>query len=287
MKAYYSIIKISPNSSAGDSLAIGLLLHSKKKFYLQFSENKKRAIKGLISENPEMIGFASNQIEQKIKELNSFLHQSENELLDIPHFIDSGYFKYLNSYSNGLLQFASPIIIDDDIDEEKFKKLFYILVDKEPIEKHKTEEVKEKEFFKRVENKLISRVKDKVHTNIRFDSAIIPDLYFSYDMNCIGLNGAFTGAKAISFYKTEHTIDTQISHYYILIDSLKKQFHKSSNNEFYIIADEPPVNTPLHKFWDAINKQTRFKVLCSEESDKVAEKIEESKAKMFIPVPTK
>ena len=70
METYYSIVKIAPNPSAGDSLSIGLLLRDLSGFRLHFSENKKKAAKHLLYENGDVVDFLVKQVEHKIKEIN-------------------------------------------------------------------------------------------------------------------------------------------------------------------------------------------------------------------------
>lgn len=286
METYYSIVKIAPNPSAGDSLSIGLLLRDLSGFRLHFSENKKKAAKHLLYENGDVVDFLVKQVEHKIKEINKDLKKHKNELFSIPTLINSDYFSYLHNYSNGILQFSKPAMLDDEVNTEKFMKLFEILVDKLPLEENKSIEIKEQKFIRTIERKLISRVKDQVHTHIKIDNKTIQSMYYQFEIDCIGLNGAFVGAKSLPFTKSPQTLDTQISHYTNLITFLsisrKKEYEK---NHFYLIADEPAaINSPEHKIWDSIQKQNLFKVINSEQSDTVAQVIEETKAKKFLEV---
>lgn len=206
-------------------------------------------------------------------------------LFDTPWLITSDYFSYLNNYCNGILQFGKPaMLLEDETSQEKFMKLFEILVDKLPIEENRSIEAKEKKFIRTIEKKLINRVKGKVHTHVKIDNKTIESMYYQFEIDCIGVNGAFVGAKSLPFTKAPQTLDMQISHYTNLITFLsisrKKEFAK---NHFYLIADEPAVaDSPEHKIWDSIQKQNLFKVIGSEQSDAVAQVIEETQAKKFL-----
>lgn len=284
METYYSIVKIAPNPSAGDSLSVGLILRNRSGFRFHFSDRKTKAAKQLLYENGEAVDFIVKQIAQTIKEINKELPK-HSELFSAPSLITSDYFSYLNNYCNGILQFGKPaMLLDDEVSQEKFMKLFEVLVDKEPIEESRSIEAKEKKFIRTIERKLINRVKDKVHTHIKIDNKTIESMYYQFEIDCIGINVAFVGAKSLPFTKSPQTLDMQISHYTNLITFLsvsrKKEF---AENHFYLIADEPAtVGSPEHKIWDSIQKQSLFKVINSEQSDVVAQVIEETQAKKFL-----
>ena len=61
MKTFYTIIKIAPNTLAGDTLSIGLLLHNGDKYWLQFSEEKKAVAKKLLDSKAEIVDFVVKQ----------------------------------------------------------------------------------------------------------------------------------------------------------------------------------------------------------------------------------
>ncbi|MCD8528657.1 MAG: hypothetical protein LRY27_01460 [Chitinophagales bacterium] len=112
----------------------------------------------------------------------------------------------------------------------------------------------------------------------------MPTIYFNYEIDCIGLNGAFIGAKSIDFEKSYQTIDKEVSHYYALISSLSSKHKKSlEDNNFYLIANEPKlINSKEYALWDSVYKNSVIKILHPEESDKIADLIEEKEAKTFI-----
>ena len=285
METFYSIIKLAPNPSGGDSLSNGLLLHDHSGFRLLFSENKKKAAKHLLYNNGGIVEFLTRQIEQKIQELNEELNHNEFKLINIPNLINSEYFSYLSNYCNGVLQFSKPTLIYDQMNSEKFNKLFEILIDRLPVDKIENDEIERIKFTQTIESKLISRIKDKVHTHLKLDNKAIESMYYQFEIDCIGLNGALVGAKSLQFSMSSHTLDTQISHYTNLITLLSLSRNLPlRNNNFFIIADEPDLNSPEHNIWVSIQKQPTFKVINSEQSDSVAQIIEDTDATKFLDV---
>ncbi len=107
-----------------------------------------------------------------------------------------------------------------------------------------------------------------------------------FNIDCIGLNGAFTGAKSIPFYKKNETIDKELSHYFSLISTLNLMYpDRDTGDKFYIIGDEPSdVNSKEHRTWENIKKNNAVSLLYAEQADIVAEEIEEKNAKHFLAV---
>ena len=113
-----------------DCLSIGLLVCDGSKYWLQFSEERKNVSKRLMNENAYAVDFIVKQISLHIQKLNKEIIKSNTELFPLNSLLNSEYFSYLNNYSNGLLRFSKPSFLNDVINEEKFLKLFALLIDK-------------------------------------------------------------------------------------------------------------------------------------------------------------
>ena len=285
METFYTIIKIAPNALAGDSLSIGLLLRDGKRFWLHFSAEKKSFAKQLLNGKGDIVDFAVKQIEQKVNEVNESLN-NENELFQLDNLLTSDRFNHLSVYSNGIVKFTEPSFLNDTINEEKFVKLFKLLVDETYLKEKPEVDPKETKFHSIIQNKLIKRVQNKVHTNLELTPEKLPGLYFNFNIDCIGLNGAFIGAKSIPFYKKNETIDKELSHYFSLISTLNLMYpHRSTGDKFYIIGDEPSdVNSKEHRTWENIKKNNAVSLLYAEQADVIAEEIEEKNATQFLAV---
>lgn len=269
-----------------DCLSIGLLVCDGSKYWLQFSEERKNASKRLMDENADAVDFIVKQISLHIQKLNKEITKSNTELFPLNSLLNSEYFSYLNNYSNGLLRFSKPSFLNDVINEEKFLKLFALLIDKNIEREPKVKDTANEKFYAAINKNLIKKVEKKIHTKININSATLPSMYFQYEMDCIGLNGAFVGAKSIPFNKSVTTLDKDISHYIALISLLSSKYNKDvKNNNFFLIADEPTViNSPEHNTWENIINNPLFKVVNSEQVNTIAEKVEQTKAKTFLEV---
>lgn len=283
MDPFYNILKIAGDTSINDSISIGLLVFSGDRYFIRFSSRKTRIAKSLVSDNQEMVDFFQNQITDRIKSLNSTITSKDTQLFPEDNLYTESYFQYLNRYSNNLFQFSEPYALNKKIDQQGFDKLFHLLVGDE-VQTQSLEEPNWIEFENRVKTKLLDQVMDQVHVNAKLTDRLIPSLYFSYDIDCIGMNGVITAAKSIDFNKNELVIDKNVSRYFQISTLLSEHFCKDKvDNNFYLIADEPEdSNTKAHQIWTKLMKQKQIEMVSSEEAGKVAEKIYETKAHKFI-----
>lgn len=283
MNSFYSILKLSPNIATEDSVAIGMLLFDGEKFRYYFSDKKKRMANNMIHDKTVNINFIVNQIIEKC----NFINLDQKELKFFYKFeklSDSSYFDYLSNYSNGLLQFSKPNKLFDKIDDIAFEKLVKFLFQEPSLTSYLINDDDFEVSQNIIERKLINKVSNKVHTHFKFKPEIFPSIYFSYEMDCIGLNGSLIGAKSLSFNKSLPLIDKDISHYFTLISSLTSRYNKSlKDNNFYLIAEEPKqMASKEHKLWESVHYNELISVINPEESDTVADKIIEKKAAKFL-----
>ncbi len=286
MQTFYTIIKIAPNTMTDDCLSIGLLVCDGSKYWLHFSEERKSTLKRLMDENADVVDFIVKQITLHIRKLNNEINKSNTALFPLNSLLNSEYFSYLNNYSNGLLRFSKPSFLNDVINKEKYLKLFALLVDKNIEREPKVKDTVNDRFYASINKNLIKKVEKKIHTKVKINSSTLPSMYFQYEMDCIGLNGSFVGAKSIPFNKSIQSLDKEISHYITLISLISTTYSKDvKKNNFFLIADEPTeISSPEHNTWENINKNPLFKVVNSEQVNTIAEKVKQTRAKTFLKV---
>lgn len=284
MKSFYSLIKIAPNSLSDDSLTIGIILSDSNGFKVKFSKNKKQLSKSLVTVDGAIIDFLELEIEKKIKETNVLYQQSKEELFDF-EILTASYFDYLSKYSNGLLKFTKANYISGTTNDTEFHKLFKLFVDSEDAKTKTVSEV-DKAFYNKIKTNLIEKVKDQVHTNIKLDSKIVPAIN-SFELDCIGINGAFIGAKSLPFSQTKDMLIKNVNTYISVIAQLSISYNKNlSENHFYLIADEPSKrNSTEGKYWNQLYKnENLLKLIPSDESEQVADMIQSRNAHKFLEV---
>ena len=98
MKTFYTILKLSPNTMAGDSLSIGLLVCSGNEYWLKISETKKNIVKKLVNNKTKSVDFVLKQLENYLKQLKAT--SQHEQLFPLERFITADYIDYLNIYSS-------------------------------------------------------------------------------------------------------------------------------------------------------------------------------------------
>lgn len=284
MKIFYTIIKIATNTLAGDTLSIGLILYNGEKFWLQFSEERKAVAKKLLANNSDIVDFSAKQLQNKIEGMNKSINNAYDSFFAADNVLGIPEFKHISNYSNGVIRFSEPAFLNDTISDEKFQKLFALLIDKSEIKTEKTQDSKDADFKRTIETKLIKRVENKVHTNLELNSTNVNGLYYNFHIDCIGLNGSFIAAKSVPFHKKHETIDKELGHYFALMSVLKLTYkRKSDDDHFYIIADEPSDNSSKeHKIWESLKQNPAVKLMYTEQSGLIAQEIEDKQAGKFL-----
>jgi hypothetical protein len=282
MNSFYTIVKIARGQTSYDSVAIGLIAYLDNRYEILFSDRKIKIARNLVGDDSDLTDFFETQLVNWIKSLNTSIDKSPSLIFPEKN-IGEDYFDYLSRYSNNLIQFSRPFSLGNSIDITGFKKLFSLLIDNES-KTHLEKPVNYEEFTERIRTKLIEEVKEKVHVYAKLTEKEIPSLYFSFEMDCIGINGVITAAKSIDFNQGESTIDRNLSHYFAVSSLITRNFGKAKKeNNFFLIADEPSsINSKEHKIWEKLKKQQEFVLVNSEESGRVTTKIIETNAHKFL-----
>ena len=282
MNSFYTIVKIAIGQTSHDSIAIGLIAFSDDRYEILFSDRKIKIARTLLGDDSDLIEFFETQLINWIDSLNKSLVTSES-LIFPEKTIGADYFDYLSRYSNNLIQFSQPFLLERKINSADFNELFSLLIDNEN-QIHLEKNVNYADFTERIRTNLIDEVKDKVHVYAKLTEKEIPSLYFPFDMDCIGMNGVITAAKSIDFNRTELSIDRNLSHYFQVSSLIVRSYGKAKmDNNFFLIADEPKtINSKEHQIWEKLKKQQQFVLISSEESGLVTSKINETKAHKFL-----
>jgi hypothetical protein len=280
---FYTLLKIATNAATDDSIAVGAICFDGERLHTYISDTQKKIASKLLSSTDVDLNFILTQVYKKVTQINT--SESDIDLFsgNKQKYSQPNFYNYLSRYSNGVLQFSDPNILATEIVD--VDKLFKYLFKRDFDLSHTISGTAEHSFRRDiVERKLIQRVSEKVHTDYKFDKTIFDNLYFNYELDCIGKNGSLVGAKSYDFNKSYSTIDKDISHYFTLISSLSRRYKvDNKKNNFYLITEEPTKSDKKNKeLFDTLVKNPIIKVLHPEESDLVAEKIEEKKATLFL-----
>lgn len=291
MKTFYSIVSASPNPNAGDSIAIGIVAVGNNFRFAQFSHKRIGVASKLAGIKSGLLNWIVGQILDQVEADNSFgtpIIFGDFEFDGLQQ-ITSKYLSYLSSYSNGLLKFGEPQYLKTQLDGNTFGKLFDVFIGDQQFERTAHQLVaheyvamtfRKESFKKRINESLIEPLKGQVNTN--FDVGEIKEslnvpLYFDLELDCFGKNGRYVAAKAMDFEDEKFkSLNLNVTSYGYFIAHLNSVENK--DNLYYCIADEPKVGTQKHKMYEALVKSDLFQVVALEETSKVVQAIQESKA---------
>ena len=285
MTSFYILIKIAHNPASGDSLTIGLVFKDALGFRYRFSRSKKDIARNLLNDKGSIIDYVESQIAQNLSAVNEGLSGNISDAQSNKQYLPENYFSYLNRYCNGILQFSEPSMVFEQVDNEKFDKLYHLLVDgadKETIDIAKASYTKDAGFYRRIEHELIYRVQERVHTRQKIDSKMIPSIVTPFELDCIGKNGAIIGAKSIAFTLKKKSIAAHLNSYMNVIFHLGSRYPNVAH-KFFLISDEPSdLKSEEHQIWESLLNEDQISLINSEECGKIATLIEERNAGRFL-----
>lgn len=228
---YYTIVKLSPNTNAGDSVSIGLILESGNIRFAQFSIPKIELVTRLR-------GVGSQSIKEMVQQIERFysneIDQGVNKLI-VDESIDVRYFQNLHASSINFLQFSDPKPVMVNSVEECLQ-LFRMFVDDpdkypQKMPRHRSE------ITRRMKNELFPKIKNNVIINQKITPGQLPKLDKPFKFDGLGKNG---NLLTITGFDIDNNPDMLYSHYqrYETVKHYLLEATELNGTEFLVI-DEP------------------------------------------------
>jgi len=288
MKSFYSIVRFINNSLTNENISVGIIVISGEDIFYRFSEDKLSLVKKI---NP----LNSSLLEYTIDKIKSFI---EDEVVSQkPLFTDLTfnveYLKRLSVYNNGFLQFDAPSGINLTFDKNLFEDFFRRYI--ELSSSIRTKVVIDKSFALTVKKVFSEPLKNQIDIDYKVKKGSIPNLFFDYKLDGIGLNGVIYTVKSIDL-NAEISLDVinkQVSE----LESLNHRLDLYSRaldinpaeNRHYLVVDSYGGKKASYKnLYDTLSSQSpddfSYKVITTKELAKVTADIKETKAKKFSEV---
>jgi hypothetical protein len=288
MKSFYSIVRFINNSLSNENLAVGMIVISGKDVFYRFSSDKLNLVKKINPLNISLLEYTLDKIKYFI----------ENEILsNKPLFSDLTfnveYLERLSIYNNGFLKFDKPSGINMSFDNEKFDGFFkrYIELNIEiPVKP-----IIDRSFTNAVNKVFSEPLKNKIDINYKMKKGIIPNLFFDYKLDGIGMNGVIYTVKSIDL-NAELPIDklnTQVTDLESLnhrVDLFGKKLKlQPEANKHYLVVDKYLGKKASYKnLYEMLKSQSpsdySYSVIGTNELAKVTEEIQKTGAKKFSEV---
>ena len=256
MKSYYSIIRFVNNPLSKENLAIGMIVISGSNVFYKFSKEKVGFTHKINSNNTKLLEYTidkiSNFIDEQLKE--------EVSLFSKEVHLNFEYLNRLSIYNNGFLQFDKPSVINLRFDNEKFISFFKKYIELNLKETKK--DVIDRSFKNTIQNVFHKPLKNVIDLDYKVRKEQIPNLFFDYTLDGIGVNGSVYSLKSIDL-NSEKPLDSfrrDISDLESLnyrIDLFSKENDlDSENNQHYLVIDPyKGSKTSYHKLYDILMEQ--------------------------------
>lgn len=256
MKSYYSIIRFVNNSLSKENLAIGMIVISGKKIYYKFSKEKINITHKISNEN-------SNLLDYTIEKISNFIDiqlKQEVSLFSNEIGINFEYLNRLSIYNNGFLQFDKPSVINLEFDEIKFNNFFkkYIELNIKQTEKA----VVDRAFKNTIDKVFYKPLINVIDLDYKIKKEQIPNLFFDYTLDGIGVNGSVYSLKSIDL-NSEKPIDSfrrdisdlESLNYRINLFSKENNLDSENNQHYLVIDPYKGSKNSYHKLYDILLNQ--------------------------------
>ena len=287
MNSFYSIIRFVSNQWSSENIAVGLLVVSGEKLFFKVSDRKLRLAKSLDANAQKLLKFSVSQLQDFVEGEKKIIRESNYTTLPLEKSkLNQAFVERLHRYSKGILQFSSPELINKVFDEPLFLKYFGKMVDGSEQVSKKRERVFQ--FKINIERKLHKPLRDKVDVDYSLKKNTLPDLYFDYHLENIGVNGAIIASASIDLnYDRIDILQKQLAEYETVVDRLKlfaQQKGIGSDHNFFLIADPYKGKTTSNQELDVLLKggiNNKFQRITTAELDKIVKAVEKKKATKF------
>lgn len=237
MKSFYSIIRYVNNPLSKENLAIGMILISGNDIFYKFSSEKINLAHKLNSSNEELLQYT-------VKKVSDFIQnqlKEEISLFSRENKINLEYLNRLSVYNNGFLQFDSPAVLNLNFDRSKFENFFkkYIELNiKQPDKK-----AIDKSFEKTIKKVFQEPLSNLIDVNYKVKKENIPNLFFDYTLDGIGVNGSVYSLKSIDLnsekpldnYRRDVSELESLNHRLDLFS--KEKGLDADHNQHYLVID--------------------------------------------------
>ncbi len=287
MNSFYSIIRFVSNQWSSENLAVGLLVVSGNELFFRVSERKLRLASRLDPKAQKLLKFSLNQLKSFVEGEKELIRESNLTILPLEKSkLDYSFVERLHRYSKGILQFSSPEFIGKSFDEVLFNKYFLKMID--GVETLEKEEAVVSDFFQKIASKLHEPLREKVDVNYSLKKGSLPNLYFDYSLENIGVNGSIIASASIDLnHDRIDTLQKKLAEYETVVDRLKLFADLKSlgtDHTFFLIADRYKGKIVSNMDLDSLiagGIRDKFKRITTAELSQVVEVVKQKKATKF------
>lgn len=285
MENVLSILKFVNNPISEENIALGLVVISNNKLFFKISSQKIELAKKLDSNSSKLLDLSLKQLR------NYFAHDLEDKSMNLIQFnsqVSRDFLIRLSKYNNGILQFSIPSYIKSEVSPQAFEDYFRRFIGEDPVEK-----LKALSEPSRLAINLHEKFREPLYERIDIDITIrkkqLPSLFFDFDLDGIGVNGALYVVKSVDLDAYSQISSTRaiISEYESVLERLNvfaRSQGISGEAQCYLVMDPPHIKSaPFVELYSLLKGSDMpfFKLIPSDELDLVSELIIRNEAHKF------
>jgi hypothetical protein len=269
MKTIYSILSAQIRPEVQEKITIGFLLVGQGKVFFNYSNNKLRAIKNLLSDSSYMLLKSSlkNIAQTAIHENEEAGRTNDQPVLSSDMVRDSFskyYINYLSKYNNNVLSFSATKEILVEANEEIFSRLFQQFID-DSISK--VEGIIRENDFESFKIKNQQKLEKHFNLDKELTFQEIPHLIAPVKPDLIGKNKSPVFAQSIDLEQRINLIEYDLAQLLLLQSAFDIQKLKSIG---FVVANEPEIkNTKNHQIWKQLRTNSPFEYVDVSEANKI------------------
>jgi hypothetical protein len=271
MKAFIAPVYFQTNSISSEKLTGGLLLITKKKSWVAFSDAKIAMAEKLGGKDiKKLLDHTLALFENKIEKAN--IQAEDKGLFELNETLSEQYIQYLSKYSKGVIQFAPPKPIATEASTKTFEKLFQLYIGE--ALPHKEKKLKHTSFHTVVKEKLETPVlKEKADIDYVLTPQLIKGILQPAHITLITKNGAIEALQAIDFTNTAKTVVDHIYEFEVIVKHLQKfgAEKKLKKGHYNVVVNKAEKGTEQEEVFNNfyMSAKDSFNIIEHEEMDSV------------------
>ncbi len=277
MKAFISSVYFQTNSVSSEKLTGGLLLFTKKKSWLAFSETKISVAEKLAGTDiKKLLEHTLTLFQNKVQKANDVIALNEKGLFEIHEALTDQYIQYLSKYSKGVIQFSAPKPIAVEPSESTFEKLFELYVGESFPSKEK--KIKHTTFHSLIKEKLsIPELSEKADVDYVITPQLIKGILKPATITLITKNGAIEAVQSIDFTTSTKTVVDHIYEFEVMVKHLHKfETSKDLKKGIYkVVVNKPEKGSEQESVFNNFHQSAKdtFKIIEPSEMEKIVDDI--------------
>ena len=251
MNTFYSIVSATINPHTNEKISLGLVLSDGRKSLFSFSGNRLSIVKSIVSKEQYLfIRDYLNSFDRIIDRIDKNPEkQISLEDLEDKIIINEPYFDYMSIYGQNIITVSKPTVIDINVNDNNYKKLFFKFIhsEEEPESKAKKKILQVKDSFL-----------DKVSDHFSIEKELLPKehkgLKLPVTVDMFGKNEQNVIGQFIDLERNLHHIKSDYLDFRQICENI-------SYNKLFLITNEPDKKRlPYqHDFWQLIREENQNK----------------------------